>query len=204
MKILVILGHPDPDSFNHAIAQVVCDILREQGHTVLFHDLYAEKFDPLLLKEEIPDDGKVPETILNYGKELQTADGIVIVHPNWWGQPPAILKGWIDRVFRPGIAYRFEEGDSGEGIPVGLLKASAAVVFNTSNTADEREKSAFGDPLEDIWKRCLFSLCGVRTFHRRTFNIVITSSHDQRRQWLKDAGELVSEVFFDKNQPHRP
>ena len=70
----------------------------------------------------------------------------MIVHPNWWGQPPAILKGWVDRVFRPGIAYRFVEGDAGEGVPIGLLKASAAVVFNTSNTPDARERFAFGDP----------------------------------------------------------
>ncbi|MBW1775582.1 MAG: NAD(P)H-dependent oxidoreductase [Deltaproteobacteria bacterium] len=195
MRILIILGHPDPASFNHAIASVVCDSLRENGHTVLFHDLYAENFDPSLPKEEIPDKALVPEAIRDYCEELQSADGIVIVHPNWWGQPPAVLKGWVDRVFRAGVAYHFVEGDGGEGIPGGLLKASAAVVFNTSNTPDERERSAFGDPLEAIWKRCIFGLCGVQTFHRRTFNVVITSSYDQRRKWLKEAGKLVSDVF---------
>ena len=178
MQILVILGHPDSDSLNHAIASAVCTSLRENGHRVLCHDLCAENFDPFLTKEEIPDKGLVPETIQNYCKELQTADGIVIVHPNWWGQPPAILKGWIDRVFRPGIAYHFDEGDSGEGVPVGLLKATAALVINTSNTPDERERSAFGDPLEALWKRCIFDLCGVQTFHRRTFNVIVTSSSD--------------------------
>lgn len=204
MKILVILGHPDPESLNHAIASVVCDSLRKKGHSVLFHDLCAENFDPFLPKEEIPDKEFVPDTIQNYCKELQSADGIVIIHPNWWGQPPAILKGWIDRVFRPGIAYRFEEGDGGEGIPVGLLKASAAVVFNTSNTPDERERSAFGDPLEALWKRCIFDLCGVKTFHRRTFNVVITSSPHQRREWLKETREIVAKVFSERDTPHRP
>jgi len=54
-----------------------------------------------------------------------------VVHPNWWGQPPAILKGWIDRILRPGVAYQFLEGDAGEGVPVGLLKAETALIFNT-------------------------------------------------------------------------
>jgi NAD(P)H dehydrogenase (quinone) len=49
-------------------------------------------------------------------REIADVDGI-IVHPNWWGQPPAILKGWVDRVLRPGVAYRFLEGDAGEGVP---------------------------------------------------------------------------------------
>ena len=195
MKILVVLAHPDPGSFNHAIASAACDSLRENGHRVLFHDLCAEKFDPLLSKEEIPENGIVPETIDTYCRELQSADGIVVVHPNWWGQPPAILKGWIDRVFRPGIAYRFDEGDSGEGVPIGLLEATAAVVFNTSNTPEARERSVFGDPLEALWKRCIFDLCGVRTFHRRTFGVVITSSSDERRKWLQEARERVADVF---------
>jgi NAD(P)H dehydrogenase (quinone) len=198
MNVLVVLGHPDPDSFNHAIAKSVCETLRENGHTVVFNDLYKENFDPVLTKEEIPDDGWVPEPVEKHCDMLRAADGIIIVHPNWWGQPPAVLKGWIDRVFRPGVAYRFDEGDSGEGIPVGLLKATAAVVFNTSNTPDARELSVFGDPLESLWKRCIFDLCGVRTFHRRTFNVVVTSTLAQRKKWLDEARELVGRVFFSE------
>jgi NAD(P)H dehydrogenase (quinone) len=195
MKALVIVGHPDPASFNHAIASAVCDTLQENGHTVIFHDLYAENFDPILPSQEIPEDGLVSPAIQAYCDETQTADGIIIIHPNWWGQPPAILKGWIDRVVRPGVAYCFENGDGGEGVPIGLLRAKAAVVFNTSNTPDEREMSAFGDPLEAIWKRCIFDLCGVKTFYRRTFNVIITSSHDQRRMWLREASQLITRVF---------
>ena len=183
---------------------MVCDSLRENGHSVLFHDLCAENFDPCLPKNEMSNNGFVPGTIQHYCKALQSADGIVIIHPNWWGQPPAILKGWIDRVFRPGIAYRFDEGDSGEGIPIGLLKADAAVVINTSNTPDERERSAFGDPLEALWKSCIFDLCGVHIFHRRTFNVVITSSSDQRRDWLNEAKELVVNVFSERDTQPRP
>jgi len=201
--ILVILGHPAPTSFNHAIAREVCTALQRLGHRVIFHDLCAEHFDPLLPGAEIPANGSVPDAILAYARELQKADGIVIVHPNWWGQPPAILKGWIDRVFRPGIAYRFAEDDAGEGVPIGLLKASAAAVFNTSNTPDAREHAVFGDPLENIWKRCIFDLCGVRNVHRRTFNVVVTSSAAERQVWLEEARALTAQIFPVDNQQRR-
>lgn len=195
MKLLVILGHPDPKSFNHAIASTVCETLGKSGHTVVFHDLCAEGFDPLLPKEEIPEDGLIPALTQKYCEELRSAEGIVIVHPNWWGQPPAILKGWVDRVFRPGVAYRFEEGDSGEGVPKGLIKAQAAIVFNTSNTGGEREKNVFGDPLETIWRNCIFGLCGVKNFYRRVFSIIVTSTRSQREQWLDEVQSTINAFF---------
>jgi NAD(P)H dehydrogenase (quinone) len=195
MKISVILAHPDPESFNHAIARMAIRQLRKNGHSVLFHDLYNENFDPRLDAEEIPSDAFLPKMIRDHCEELTQADGIIIIHPNWWGQPPAILKGWIDRVIRPGVAYEFLEGDSGEGVPNGLLKAKAALVLNTSNTEEKREMGVFGDPLEMIWKNCIFGLCGIPNFHRRTFRVIITSTEDQRRRWLDDVQRLVDFVF---------
>ncbi len=123
----------------------------------------------------------------------------MIIHPNWWGQPPAILKGWVDRVIRPGIAYEFLEGDEGEGIPQGLLKARAALVFNTSNTPEERERNIFGDPLESLWKNCVFGLCGVENVYRKMFSIVVTSSADERMRWLEEVEDTVCRYF-----PKRP
>ncbi len=195
MNVLILLGHPDTGSLNHALAQAVRDDLRAAGHDVVFHDLYAERFDPLLGSAEIPERGQVPPAIQAHCDELCAADGIVVVHPNWWGQPPAILTGWIDRVVRPGRAYRFEEGDGGEGVPVGLLRARAAVVLNTSNTEKEREQTAFGDPLEAIWRRCIFDLCGVRVFHRRTFGVVVTSTEAERLAWIEEAKALCRKAF---------
>jgi NAD(P)H dehydrogenase (quinone) len=195
MRILIVLGHPNPGSLNHAIAYAVRDDMCEAGHDVVFHDLYAEHFDPLLLADEIPENGNVPAVIQAHCNDLCSADGIIIVHPNWWGQPPAILKGWIDRIFRPGIAYRFEEGDSGEGIPIGLLRAKAAIVLNTSNTKEEREQTAFGDPLDAIWRRCIFDLCGVRSFHRRMFTVVVTSTSQQRTAWIEEAKGICRNAF---------
>jgi NAD(P)H dehydrogenase (quinone) len=192
MQVSLILAHPDRASFNHAIAQAAVSALERNGHEVIFHDLYAEKFDPLLPFDEIPRQAGLPQPVALHCAEIARADGIIIVHPNWWGQPPAILKGWVDRVMRPGIAYRFLDGDQGDGVPVGLLKARAALVFNTSNTPAEREARVFGDPLETLWKNCIFGLCGVETFRREVFGVVVTSTPDQRRAWLACVREAVS------------
>ena len=137
----------------------------------------------------------LPEPVKNHCEEIRQADGIIVIHPNWWGQPPAILKGWIDRVIRPGIAYEFLEGDAGEGIPKGLLKAEAALVFNTSNTLPGREQQVFGDPLETIWRNCIFGLCGVSNFHRRKFSTVVTSTTGEREEWLEETRTLIDKLF---------
>ena len=164
MNISVILAHPDNQSFNHAIARTAVAQLQKNRQSVIFHDLYAEQFDPLLPSPEIPTETLLPPDVVKHCDETSSADGIIVVHPNWWGQPPAILKGWVDRVMRPEVAYKFLDGDQGEGIPVGLLKAQAAIVFNTSNTQPERERDVFGDPLQLLWKNCILDLCGVSTF----------------------------------------
>ena len=105
------------------------------------------------------------------------------------------MKGWIDRIIRPGVAYEFLGEDQGEGVPNGLLKVRQALVFNTSNTETGREKRVFGDPLETLWKNCIFGLCGIKNVYRRTFSIMVTSSEEQRKAWLEEVHQTVLERF---------
>jgi len=199
MNISLILAHPEPGSFNHAIAAAAHEQCRANGHVVFFHDLYAEHFDAVLPASEIPKSAHLDPDIARYCTELADSNGIIIVHPNWWGQPPALLKGWIDRIIRPGVAYEFLEDDKGEGVPNGLLKARAALVFNTANTPAEREDNVFGDPLQRIWKDCIFNLCGVENFYREMFRVIVTSTEEQRRQWLGSVKNSVYQYF----PPHK-
>jgi putative NADPH-quinone reductase len=192
MDILVILAHPNKDSFNHAIASCAVEKLEENGHHVIFHDLYAEKFDPMLPASEIPEGAAISSQVETHCREISSADGIIIIHPNWWGQPPAILKGWVDRVFRPGVAYQPVEG---EPLAYGLLKAKCAVVFNTSDTPKDREIGQFGDPLETIWKNCIFGFSGVDKFHREMFSVIIISTPEQRHEWLSRVQKSVDYHF---------
>ena len=195
MKISVILGHPYENSFNNAISETVVSTLKESGHIVFFHDLSQEKFDPILSGEELASGISKDDLVLCHQQEITEADGIIIIHPNWWGQPPAILKGWVDRVLRENIAYKFSVGDNGGGLPIGLLKATTALVFNTSNTPEERENAIFGDPLQRIWKDCTFDFCGVKIFDRRMFCVVADSTIDERKMWLNEVSEMVKKYF---------
>ncbi|MBU1276562.1 MAG: NAD(P)H-dependent oxidoreductase [Proteobacteria bacterium] len=195
MRLLVVLAHPDPASFNAAIAATAVESLRGLGHEVLFSDLYTSGFDAILGRQEIAEQAELPPVIEDHCRDLERAEGIVIVHPNWWGMPPAIMKGWIDRVFRPGRAYRFLEGDGGEGVPQGLLPARTAVVYNTSNTPAARELEAFGDPLERLWRDCVFGLCAELEFHRRMFGVICLSSHQQREAWLAQVAGDMGRLF---------
>ncbi len=159
MKASVVLAHPYRESFNHAIFETVCRVLREKGVEVLSHDLYAERFDPVLTVEELGSDTSRDPLVNRCARELVESDLLFFIHPNWWGQPPAVLKGYIDRVIRPPHAYDFPPGDSGGGLPIGKLAGKRGVVINTSNTAIERENDYFGDPLERIWGQSIIAGC---------------------------------------------
>jgi putative NADPH-quinone reductase len=156
----------------------------------VYHDLYAERFDPILAAQELSKDTPLDPVIAAHVAEVAAADGFVVVHPNWWGQPPAILKGWIDRVLRQGSAYEF----TASGV-VGLLRGKRAVVLSTSNTPRDDELRLFGDPLENLWKTCVFGFCGVDDFLRRNFESIILSTPDQRAQWLREVRTIIRQRF---------
>lgn len=193
MQILVVLGHPNPCSLNHAITDTVIVALKELGHTVVFHDLYAEKFNPTLEQAEMQT--TVDPLVRRHTEDLAGADGIVLVHPVWWGMPPAIVKGWIDRVFRVGVAYRFQTVTDSIGAPVGLLKAKAAVIFNTSNTPQQAEELRCKDVIGNLWQTCIFDTCGVKAVKRKLFSPVVASTPEQRQRWLKEAADIVKSQF---------
>lgn len=193
--VSVILAHPYAHSLNAAIAATVIATLQQNGYSVHFHDLYREGFNPLISGQELVADDSSDPLLRQHQEEIARAHGIIIVHPNWWGQPPAILKGWVDRVLREHVAYTFPVGDNGGGLPIGLLPAKAALVFNTSNTPEQREHEVFGDPLERIWRDCIFAFCGVHTFDRLMFRVVADSDRQMREDWLQQTADMVGQYF---------
>lgn len=200
MKASVILAHPYPGSFNHAIYRTVCSELEYMRVEVFKHDLYEEQFDPTLTVEELGSDVSTDMLVNRYAEELMNSDFLFFIHPNWWGQPPAILKGYIDRVIRPPYAYDFPPGDTGGGLPIGKLKGKYGIVFNTSNTEEERENNYFNDPLENIWKQCVFGFCGIEKYYRKMFRIIADSDAEQRKEWLQDVIHTVRRIV--NGTPH--
>ena len=119
--------------------------------------------------------------------------------------PPAILKGWIDRVLRMEVAYRFVANDQGEGVPVGLLKAKAAIVFNTAHAPEDREQRVFRRPAGNALEKMRLRSCGVKNVQRRTFSVVVTSTRNSGRTWLAEVGGIVLVQFpAEKMVPDKP
>ncbi|MDH6225194.1 MULTISPECIES: NAD(P)H-dependent oxidoreductase [Streptomyces] len=189
----VYLAHPRPGSFNHAVFDAVVEELRDRGCEVVAHDLHAEGFAAALSAQETEtvrsagdaDDARVAL----HRAEVATLDVLVFVHPNWWGMPPAVLTGWVQRVLVPGVAYKL---GTGEGEPEGLLRARRALVVNTSDTPAEREEAEFGDPLHRIWTACVLPYVGVDDVRRVVFRTIAGSDGATREGWLREARRLAA------------
>ncbi|MFF7989830.1 NAD(P)H-dependent oxidoreductase [Kitasatospora xanthocidica] len=192
----VYLAHPRPGSFNHALYEAVVDELRGRGCGVRAHDLYAEGFGPLLTAEETgtvdPAAPSADPRLAAHRAEVAGLDALVLIHPNWWGMPPAVLAGWVQRVLAPGVAYKLGTAD---GEPAGLLRAGRALVLNTSDTPEERERDEFGDPLERIWAACVLPYVGVTDVRRTVFRTVSDSPADLRAEWLRQAREQAAALL---------
>jgi putative NADPH-quinone reductase len=193
-RAFVVVGHPGRLSFNHQIARTVRDVWNEVGFDVAFHDLVAEGFDPRLTAGEALGEPTRDPLVQRHIDEFCASEIVAVVHPNCWGAPPAIMKGWIDRVLAENSAYAFEKGTGHGDMPRGILRIRAALVFNTGNTPLDREADHFGDPLERIWTRCIFNFCGVEDVRRRLFGVVATSTAAQRQDWLAVVAKMARDA----------
>jgi NAD(P)H dehydrogenase (quinone) len=194
VKISLILSHPNPGSYNHALAAAVRHTLTKAGHHVVFHDLHAEGFDPVYGAEEHKRGAGLPPLVASHVEELCTAEGLVIVHPNYWNRPPAMLCGWTDRVLREGRAFRFVPDGKGGARPEGLLRLKFVFVVTTANTPREVEVGYYGDPLEQHWRKVVFGLCGVPRIERVSLCSIITSSPEHRTAWLANVSSKAVEL----------
>lgn len=112
MRILVVHAHPVPESYNRALLDTAVDTLTGKGHQVTLLDLYAEDFDPRLGRQERLDyhdpAAPLPADLVASVEALRSHEALLFVFPTWCFGLPAILKGWLDRVFRPGVAFSIE------------------------------------------------------------------------------------------------
>lgn len=125
---LIVIAHPNPDSFNHAILGAALDVLDQPGQAVIVSDLYAEGFDPLLAADDLQGGASRSADVAREQRRVAWADDLVFLFPVWWFDRPAILKGWCDRVLEPGFAYGF---DAAAGRAFGLLGGKRASVVAT-------------------------------------------------------------------------
>jgi NAD(P)H dehydrogenase (quinone) len=112
MRLLFVHAHPVPESFGSAMCVAAVDAARARGHEVRVIDLHAEGFNPVLGNDERREYNNLsamPADLQPHVAALKWAEGLILVYPTWWYAQPAILKGWMDRVWRTDIAFTLHE-----------------------------------------------------------------------------------------------
>ncbi|MCY8010750.1 NAD(P)H-dependent oxidoreductase [Bacillus haynesii] len=181
MQTAVIYAHPNPNSFNGAILHQVIKALEDGKHSYDVIDLYKDRFDPVLLfdeKKRRSDMKRDPETA-EYRRIVKNADHLIFIYPLWWGGMPAIMKGFIDRVFAAGEAYTYQGK-----LPKGLLKARTATVYYTADAPSWYLRFWRRDADWVTVKDVMLKFCGVRRVRRLLFAGVKDSTEEKRTQWL--------------------
>jgi NAD(P)H dehydrogenase (quinone) len=153
LRTLVLYAHPNPESYGAALHTAVVETLKAKGHLVDDCDLHAEVFQPVLTREERIGYHAVPENIASvadYVRRVRDAEMLVVVTPIWNFGWPAILKGFFDRVFLPGVSFDLKDGKVS-----GALTNIKRVVFVTTYGGSRLRAFLVGDPPRKIATRVL-------------------------------------------------
>lgn len=191
MNAVLLYAHPNPGSFNASIAKVVEEALQNKGATVKMKDLYAMNFDPILSAEDFAGfhNGKIPADIAQEQQDIADADIIVFVAPIWWNSVPAILKGYIDRIFSLGFAYKYTKTG-----PQGLLKGKKGLFITTSGSdAQTAEASGMQSVIDHSLVSGFFSFCGFSEYKGKNLCAVTTVTDEERKKMLSEIRELVTQ-----------
>lgn len=168
MRVHVIHAHPVETSYNRALFDTVCSALRAKGDDVDALILYDEQFQAVMSREERLDYHDVPGNLTPltkpYVDRLRACDKLVFVHPVWNYGYPAILKGYFDRIFLPGVSFVLEGGDEPDkGKLVPAMKNIKKVAFVTTYGGDRFRTMIMGDPPRRLARRWAWVTFGTRT-----------------------------------------
>lgn len=191
MNTLILYANYKYPSFNSAIRDTLGETLNSKGHQVVVRDLYNIHFNPVLSKEDLIsiDEEIYPNEITEEQKFIERADVIALVYPIWWSGMPAILKGYIERVFLEGFAFK-RDGD--KVIP--LLTDKKVVIFNTLGNKGFFNTQEKLTTLSEITEECIFSYCGMKVLHHQYFESVKQVSEDVRLNYLEKVKEIANSL----------
>ncbi|PZS72121.1 NAD(P)H-dependent oxidoreductase [Stenotrophomonas maltophilia] len=164
MHSLIVTAHPEPGSLTHAIAQRIGEAIAasDAGNTVAHADLMAEGFDPRFTAQDqalFRGTGVVPADVAAEHARLDATDTLVLVYPLYWWSFPALLKGWIDRVFTQGWAY--QEGADGK-VQKKLQRLRVHLVGVGGAGAEMIERRGYGAAMKAQIDMGIFDYCGAR------------------------------------------
>lgn len=181
MKYLIIYAHPNESSLNNYLLKNVSDSLQKEQQDIEIRDLYKIQFNPVLSLADMEGQrmGKVDATVQQEQEYISWADHIVFIYPIWWTGMPAIMKGYIDRVFSYGFAYLYDQG-----VQKGLLTGKKATIINTQGKSRaEYERIGMDKALSLTSDKGIFTYCGLEIKQHFFFDSADKASSSAVKQW---------------------
>ena len=181
MKNLIVYAHPNSGSLNHFFKQTVLEILQESGEEIAVRDLNEINFNPVLSLEDMNGQrmGTVADDVKTEQDFITWADRIIFIYPIWWTGMPAIMKGYIDRVFSYGFAYRYDQG-----VQKGLLTGKKTIIINSHGKSNaEYEAMGMDKALILTSDTGIFTYSGLEIQQHFYFDKADRASADNISDW---------------------
>lgn len=190
MRLLVIFCHPSEKSYGATLYELACRTLRASGHDLRCHDLYREGFDPVLSTEEWQNYLTRTDMIIakhpDHVADVQWAEGLVVIYPTWYYGAPAMLKGWLERVWLPGIT--FEVSDGKQRRPKPKLSNIRLFVGITTSGSPWWWIRLIRDPGRSLWTR------GLRVLFNRRCKVVWQQLYNMNHTTDADRDRFLAQV----------
>lgn len=179
-RILIILGHPDKNSFCGEISNRYQTAAQSAGHHCKLLRLGDLQFNPILQHGYQKRTELEPDLVMAID-EIKNADHLVFVYPTWWGNLPALLKGFIDRTFLPGITFRYRENSL---LWDKLLTGKTARLITTMDSPAFYYKLVYFSPGQRAMRKATLNFCGVSKVKGTILGPIKSSSTSKRNKWL--------------------
>ncbi|MBN2892681.1 MAG: NAD(P)H-dependent oxidoreductase [Bacteroidales bacterium] len=185
-KVLIINGHPNKDSLGNEIAQKYKNGAEKSGIEVSLINIIDLDFNPIL-KYGYKKDMEFEPDLEKVQKLIKESNHLVLIYPNWWGTYPALLKGFIERVFLPDFAFSYQKDSP---MPIQLLKEKSARIFVTMDTPKWYYNLIYRKPGHNSMKKSILNFCGIKPVKITTFTPVRKSTDETRKKWLEKVFKL--------------
>ncbi|WP_422132828.1 NAD(P)H-dependent oxidoreductase [Endozoicomonas sp. ALD040] len=182
MNVLVVYAHPNPESYNGALFRMTCEQLTLAGHNVHPLDLYEIEFEARMSREERLNYMTRNNTdgIENQVAKLKWAEAVVFIYPTWWMGPPAILKGWLDRVWLPGVVATYGP----KGLEPGLTRIKKFLIITTQGSSRWR-MALIGNPPRKMFRLSLKVVSRCKDIKWLALYGMDKKTEEDRKQFMK-------------------
>jgi NAD(P)H dehydrogenase (quinone) len=200
MKHAIILGHPSPESFTALLAKTYEEMAAAMGHSSITRDLYRMDFDPRLQLSELPtrDGYKPAPDVLHEREAIGDADVFAFIYPLWFNTPPAILKGYIERVFGAGFGYNSVARGGEQPLLTG--RQMIHVTASASSTAWLNEQGAWLS-LHNLFETYFARICGMRVRPHIHFDSVVTGLTELSAMTYAHELRTKLQAYFAPDEP---